>query len=192
MFRVSGKAELKAPDKGLHSLLGALQKKTAFLPDYSFKKAEEKQGFAKSHEGNEAAKSEEGKEEGWPNISAWISFSGLVGGAGILHITSKVVDTFFLSPNTISIFFKPLIQRHQPDGTFCILPLERFCPVCTTIQQQQLIAVQFLRCLDQRPDFPLQSLWVGNIRADLNQPRNTKTFFNYKIHFLILWTLPVE
>jgi hypothetical protein len=52
----------------------------------------------------------------------------------------------------ISIFFKPLIQRHQPDGTFCILPFERLCPVYTAIQQQQLISAQFLRRLDQRPD----------------------------------------
>jgi hypothetical protein len=52
--------------------------KNRFLPDYSFKKVEEKQGVVKSHEGDEAAKSEEGKEEGWPNVSAGRSFSGII------------------------------------------------------------------------------------------------------------------
>ena len=53
MFHTSGKEELEAPEKGLHSMLGALQEKTAFLPDYSFKKAEEKEEHAKSGKGKE-------------------------------------------------------------------------------------------------------------------------------------------
>jgi len=36
--RVTGNVELKGPGQGLHGALSALQKKTAFLPDYSFKK----------------------------------------------------------------------------------------------------------------------------------------------------------
>jgi cobalt/nickel transport system permease protein len=46
MSHTSGKEELEAPEKGFHSLLGALQERTPFLPDYSFKKAEEKEGPA--------------------------------------------------------------------------------------------------------------------------------------------------
>jgi cobalt/nickel transport system permease protein len=81
MFHTSGKEELEAPDQGLHSLLGALQEKTAFLPDYSFRKAEEMEGPAKSHEGEAIAKPGKGKEEEWPNVSAGTSVSGLIGGA---------------------------------------------------------------------------------------------------------------
>jgi cobalt/nickel transport system permease protein len=90
MFRVSGKEELEAPDKGLHSLLGSLQKKTAFLPDYSFKKAEETQGHSKSLEGVDVAKSEAAQEEGWPNISAGTSFSGLLGGAMVMALSGLI------------------------------------------------------------------------------------------------------
>jgi cobalt/nickel transport system permease protein len=90
MFHVSGKAELEAPEKGLHSLLGALQKKIAFLPDYSFKKAEEEIGPAKSHEENEIAKPEEGKEESWPNVSVGRSFSGLIGGAMVMVLSGLI------------------------------------------------------------------------------------------------------
>src|SRR6185369_3041156 len=39
--KVAGKEELKGPEHGLNSLLAAVQEKTAFLPDYSFKKPEE-------------------------------------------------------------------------------------------------------------------------------------------------------
>ena len=90
MFHVSGKAELETPEKGLHSLLGALQKKTAFLPDYAFKKAEEKIEPVKPHEGDEVAKSEKGKEEGWPNVSAGRSFSGLIGGAMVMVLSGLI------------------------------------------------------------------------------------------------------
>jgi len=90
MFHVSGKAELEAPEKGLHSLLGALQKKTAFLPDYSFKKAEEMQVSAKSHGGDEDSKPEEGKEESWPNVSAGRSFSGLIGGTMVMALSGLI------------------------------------------------------------------------------------------------------
>jgi cobalt/nickel transport system permease protein len=40
MAKVSGKEELESPEHGIHASLGALQKKTAFLPDYSFKGGE--------------------------------------------------------------------------------------------------------------------------------------------------------
>ncbi|MGV8074441.1 MAG: energy-coupling factor ABC transporter permease [Syntrophobacteraceae bacterium] len=80
MFHVSGKEELEAPEKGLHSLLGAIQEKTAFLPDYGFKKDEKKEP-AEMDTAKAAAESDAGKEEEWPAVSAGTSVSGLVGGA---------------------------------------------------------------------------------------------------------------
>ncbi|MBF0531358.1 MAG: energy-coupling factor ABC transporter permease [Deltaproteobacteria bacterium] len=79
--RVSGQEELKAPEKGVHTMLAALQQKTAFLPDYGFKKTDEKEGPAKSGADEAAAKSGRGKEADWPAVSAGTSGSGLVGGA---------------------------------------------------------------------------------------------------------------
>ena len=39
--RVTGKGELKGPEQGVHGALSALQAKTAFLPDYAFRKPAE-------------------------------------------------------------------------------------------------------------------------------------------------------
>ena len=36
--KVTGQEELKGPEQGLHAALASIQKKTAFLPDYNFKK----------------------------------------------------------------------------------------------------------------------------------------------------------
>ncbi|MCG2720781.1 MAG: energy-coupling factor ABC transporter permease [Thermodesulfovibrionales bacterium] len=90
MFHVSGKEELEAPGKGLYSMLGTLQEKTAFLPDYSFKKSEEKEEHAKSGKGEAAAESGEGGEEEWPNVSAGTSFSGFIGGALVLVLAAFI------------------------------------------------------------------------------------------------------
>ncbi|MGD0586976.1 MAG: PDGLE domain-containing protein, partial [Oryzomonas sp.] len=38
--RVTGAEMLREPEQGLHAAMTALQKRTAFLPDYSFKKTE--------------------------------------------------------------------------------------------------------------------------------------------------------
>lgn len=71
MAKVSGKEELEAPEDGIHATLDALQKRVAFLPDYSFKSAE----------GAEASTDENGvKPEAWPNVSAGTSLSGVLGG----------------------------------------------------------------------------------------------------------------
>jgi cobalt/nickel transport system permease protein len=66
MFKVSGKEELEA-GSAVHEGLGALQEKTAFLPDYGFKKP-----------GHEAA-AEEGAPA-WPAPDAGTTTSGIVGG----------------------------------------------------------------------------------------------------------------
>ncbi len=90
MFHVSGKEELEVPGKGLHSMLGALQEKTAFLPDYSFKKSEEKEGHAKSGEGEPAAEPGKVEKEEWPNVSAGTSVSGLIGGVLVLVLAAFI------------------------------------------------------------------------------------------------------
>ena len=41
MAKVSGKEELQSPEHGIHARLGALQEKTALLPDYGFKGKED-------------------------------------------------------------------------------------------------------------------------------------------------------
>ena len=63
--RTTGKEALEPPKKGLYGLLAELQEKTAFLPDYAFKKS----------------KKEEAAGEVWPAVDSGTSLSGLVGGA---------------------------------------------------------------------------------------------------------------
>ncbi|OGS11200.1 MAG: cobalamin biosynthesis protein CbiM [Elusimicrobia bacterium RIFOXYA2_FULL_58_8] len=66
MFKTSGKEELESGD-GLHRTLAELQGRTAFLPDYGFKRTETatEQGFAAA---------------AWPAVDKGTSVSGLVGG----------------------------------------------------------------------------------------------------------------
>ena len=66
MFKTAGVEELEAPEKGVHTSLAALQEKTAFLPDYGFKKT----GIHDSKEFGES----------WPAVDPGTSVSGLVGG----------------------------------------------------------------------------------------------------------------
>ena len=63
--RTTGKEALEPPKKGLYGLLADLQEKTAFLPDYGFKKS----------------KKEETSGAVWPAVDSGTSLSGLVGGA---------------------------------------------------------------------------------------------------------------
>lgn len=67
IFKTSGKKELKSRE-GIHSTLAGIQKKTAFLPDYSFKKNE--------LEINQGAN----VNKNWPVVDAKTSLSGFVGG----------------------------------------------------------------------------------------------------------------
>lgn len=80
MFKVSGKEELEASGT-VHETLGSLQKRTAFLPDYGFKKAE-----------HEAATEE--PAPAWPAPDAGTSVSGMVG--GILTLLVAVAIGFLL------------------------------------------------------------------------------------------------
>jgi cobalt/nickel transport system permease protein len=79
MFRVSGKENLEPLEHGVHSSLAELQKKTAFLPDYDFKKEEARKESKEEPKPEEAASS---PAEKWPAPSAGTSVAGIVG-AGI-------------------------------------------------------------------------------------------------------------
>ncbi len=74
MFRTSGKEELENRE-GVHVSLAGIQEKTAFLPDYGFKK-------------NEPAETEPEADvkTPWPTVDSGTSVSGLIGGALTLLI----------------------------------------------------------------------------------------------------------
>ncbi|MGE5311148.1 MAG: energy-coupling factor ABC transporter permease [Nitrospirota bacterium] len=87
MFRVSGKEELEAPEHGVHSSFAELQKKTAFLPDYDFKKEEARKESRKEPTQQPA---ESSAVEKWPAVSAGTSVAGIVG-AGITMAVAGVI-----------------------------------------------------------------------------------------------------
>jgi cobalt/nickel transport system permease protein len=84
MEKISGTAELKAPD-GIHKTLWSIQRKTAFLPDYSFKTnaAEIKEEPAAQ------------AENAWSSINSGTGVSGIVG--GILTLTLTAFTGFIIS-----------------------------------------------------------------------------------------------
>ena len=89
MAKVSGKEELEAPEAGIHGTLDALQKRIAFLPDYTFKATDEPRAST--------VQTEEQKAEAWPNVEAGRSLSGVLGGimtlclAGLLGLVLRRV-----------------------------------------------------------------------------------------------------
>jgi cobalt/nickel transport system permease protein len=76
MAKVSGKEELES-DEGIHESLAGVQEKTAFLPDYGFKKPE---APAAHGEG----------ESSWPAVDAGTSTAGFVGGAITLLLAAGI------------------------------------------------------------------------------------------------------
>lgn len=68
MFKTSGKEELES-HASAHDTLAGIQEKTAFLPDY---------GFKKSGTGDEP---EVGENPSWPAVDSGTSVSGLIGGS---------------------------------------------------------------------------------------------------------------
>lgn len=82
MAKTSGKEELEAPESGIHQILSSMQEKTAFLPDYGFKRSETEQPAAE-----EAAQS-------WPAVDKGTSTSGLVGG-GLTLILAVAIGFLF-------------------------------------------------------------------------------------------------
>ncbi len=87
MFRAAGKEELAAQEHGVHGLVAELQKKTAFLPDYDFKK-EETRGEPK--EEAKQVPPESSASEQWPAVSAGTSVAGIVG-AGITMAVAGLI-----------------------------------------------------------------------------------------------------
>jgi len=71
--KVYGKAELPEQEHGITGALKGFQEKTAFLPDYTFKKSEDK------------AKQEEASPS-WPGVDAGRSLSGILGAVIVLGI----------------------------------------------------------------------------------------------------------
>lgn len=63
---------LDAPTVGLHAVLARIQKKTAFLPNYSFAKPDDSEARDAKIEGSKA-------EQKWPAPDAGTSFSGILG-----------------------------------------------------------------------------------------------------------------
>jgi len=74
--KVYGKPELPEHETGIGALLKAIQEKTAFLPDYTFKQGDTPKGKeASGGEGN-----------AWPNVEAGTSVSGILGSVMMLGL----------------------------------------------------------------------------------------------------------
>ena len=71
--KITGKGELAEQDRGIARILKGIQEKTAFLPDYTFKSAEN------SRETDKAAPT-------WPGVEIGTSVAGLVGGTMVLAL----------------------------------------------------------------------------------------------------------
>ena len=84
MLRTSGREELQGAGK-LHGLLASVQKKTAFLPDYGFKKPATvvKAGDADTETGDPGKSS-------WPAVEAGTSAAGLAGGLLTLLLAALI------------------------------------------------------------------------------------------------------
>lgn len=77
MAKTSGKEELEAPETGIYHILATLQEKTAFLPDYGFKKSD-------------TDSATEGSTQSWPAVDKGTSTSGLVGGSMTLFLAAAI------------------------------------------------------------------------------------------------------
>jgi cobalt/nickel transport system permease protein len=73
MFKTAGVEELESKE-GIHESLSKLQEKTAFLPDYGFKKGESQ------------TEPKSASEPAWPAVEPGTSVSGIVGGALVLLV----------------------------------------------------------------------------------------------------------
>jgi len=96
MLRTSGKEELQSGGR-LYGLLASLQKKTAFLPDYGFKKPEPAYEAA-AKEGETSAAP--GEKAAWPAVDAGTSVAGLVG--GLLTLALAVLVGFGLKRRKVA------------------------------------------------------------------------------------------
>jgi len=72
--QVSGEAELKGPEQGMHATLAALQERMAILPDYAFRKTDA------GGQGNGGSNGNDGNGDANPESRLGSSVSGIVGG----------------------------------------------------------------------------------------------------------------
>jgi len=79
--KVTGKEEVEAAKDGLHNTLAALQEKTAFLPDYSFKKVPEpkKEGAQTTGQVKKEGTNSEGEKKVEEGGKLGTTVSGLIG-----------------------------------------------------------------------------------------------------------------
>ncbi len=87
LLHSTGRAELEAPDNGIHFLIAKFQHKIAFLPDYSFARTAEETPQGPAEKGD-AAKS--AGNAAWPAASAGTSVSGAIGVAMTLFLVGLV------------------------------------------------------------------------------------------------------
>ena len=92
--KVYGKPELPEHETGIVALLRAVQERTAFLPDYTFKKKEtSKEQETTGKEEMASAKGEEAPRSdanAWPNVEAGTSVSGILGSIMMLGLISLI------------------------------------------------------------------------------------------------------
>ena len=92
--RVYGKPELPEHETGIVALLRAVQERTAFIPDYTFKKKEtSKEQETTGKEEMASAKGEEAPRSdanAWPNVEAGTSVSGILGSIMMLGLISLI------------------------------------------------------------------------------------------------------
>ena len=81
MAGVAGTAELESKD-GIHKVLAALQEKTAFLPDYSFKS-------------NKSETPSDTEVAVWPAVDGGTSASGIIGGSMTLGLAGLAGFTIY-------------------------------------------------------------------------------------------------
>lgn len=75
--RITGNAEIRAPETGVHGRLAETQNRTAILPDYEFNR----------DKGSGKPEDEEENASGWPAADAGTSLAGITGGLMVLGIT---------------------------------------------------------------------------------------------------------
>jgi len=98
MLRTSGKEKLESNGK-VHGFLASLQEKTAFLPDYGFKKSIAEPGVA-IKEGEQEGGAGPGAEATWPAVDPGTSTAGLVG--GFITLLAVAVTGFALKRRKIA------------------------------------------------------------------------------------------
>ena len=85
---MSGEAELKGPEQGMHATLAALQERMAILPDYAFRKTDA------GGQGNGGSNGNDGNGDANPESRLGSSVSGIV--VGLLALLLAFLIGFLL------------------------------------------------------------------------------------------------